>query len=200
MFARNIKYLRKKYELTQKELADRVGLKPATVSKWESGDNKPRFKEMQLLTQIFNVTENDLIHTDLSAPIQKEPSSAVRIKVFGSVPAGIPIEAIEDVIGFEDIPAEWTAGGREYFALKVVGDSMSPKYLNGDTVICRKQSCCENGQDCVVYVNGYDATLKRVVKKNGVIVLQPLNPIYETKIYTDDVHIAGCVVEIRRLV
>lgn len=200
MFAKNIRYLRKKYELTQKELADRVGLKSATVSKWESGANKPRFKEMQLLTQIFNVTENDLIHTDLSMPVQNEPSSAVRIKVYGSVPAGIPIEAIEDVIGFEDIPAEWTAGGREYFALKVVGDSMAPKYLNGDTVICRKQSCCENGQDCVVYVNGYDATLKRVVKKNGVIVLQPLNPLYETKVYTEDVHIAGCVVEIRRLV
>ena len=200
MFAKNLKYLREAHNMTQSDLADKMGFKStSTVGKWETGENKPRYEGMIKLAQIFNVPVDRLMYEDL----QKKPESnsgAVRIKVYGSVPAGIPIEAIEDVIGFEDIPAEWTAGGREYFALKVVGDSMAPKYLNGDTVICRKQSCCENGQDCVVYVNGYDATLKRVIKKNGVIVLQPLNPMYETKIYTDDVHIAGCVVEIRRLV
>lgn len=68
MFAKNIKYLRNKYGLTQRELAERVGLKPTTISKWESGDNKPRFKETQILTRIFNVAENDLFHTDLSEP------------------------------------------------------------------------------------------------------------------------------------
>ena len=128
-----------------------------------------------------------------------------RIKVFGTVPAGIPIEAIEDVVDWEDIPNDWISGGQEYFGLKVKGDSMYPKYLDGDTIIVRKQSDCESGQDCVVYVNGYDATLKKVVKKPDCIILQPLNPTYDPKVYdyndeSNPVTIAGVVVEIRRTV
>lgn len=201
MFAKNLRYLREKYDLTQKELARRMGCSAvSTVTKWETGDNKPRYEGMVKLAQIFNVSVDDLMYKDLSEPQPAESSQSVRIKVYGSVPAGIALEAIEDVVGWEDIPKEWTTGGREYFALKVRGDSMSPKYLNGDTIICRKQCDCESGQDCVVYVNGYDATLKRVIKGNGVIVLQPINPIYETKVYTDGISIAGTVVEIRRIV
>lgn len=126
---------------------------------------------------------------------------AVRINVYGSVPAGVPQEAIEDIVDWEDIPKEWTTGGRECFGLKVKGASMEPKYLAGDTIIVRKQSDCENGQDAVVYVNGYDATLKRVLKSEAGIILQALNPAYETKTYTDTpITIAGVVVEIRRTV
>ena len=133
-----------------------------------------------------------------------EPIS-VRIPVLGSIPAGIPLEAVEDVVDWEDIPIEWTKGGKEFFSLRVKGDSMYPKFMEGDTIILRKQDDCENGDICAVYVNGYDATLKKVVKKQDCIVLQPLNSAYDPKVYDyndelNPIQIAGVVVEIRRKV
>jgi len=129
------------------------------------------------------------------------------IPVLGSVPAGIPLEAIEDIIDWEEIPAAMCAGGKEYFALKVIGDSMYPDYLEGDTVIVRKTPCCDSGDVCVVYVNGYDATLKQVkLGDHGEITIIPRNPTYPPRTYTKSevealpVSIAGVVVELRRRV
>lgn len=108
---------------------------------------------------------------------------------------------------WEEIPAAMAAGGKEYFALLVKGDSMYPDYLEGDVVIVRKAPDCVSGEVCVVYVNGYDATLKQV-KKNDAdhsITLVPRNPAYPPRTYTVEdmageypVTIAGVVVELRR--
>lgn len=131
--------------------------------------------------------------------------SVVEINIYGSIPAGVPIEAIEDIVGTEQIPASWLHGGREYYALTVRGDSMYPVYLDGDTVIVRKESTCQTGDDCVVYVNGYDATLKRVkLHDDGSIEICPLNTNYAPRRYTRQeaaelpVQIGGVVVELRR--
>lgn len=137
----------------------------------------------------------------------KEKWGSVRIPVLGAIPAGIPIEAIQDIADWEEIPVELTRGNREYFGLLVEGDSMYPKYLSGDTVIVRKQSVCENGDDCVVYVNGFDATLKTVrLHDDGSLTTEPINPTYAPRTYTLEeiktlpVSIAGIVVELRRKV
>ena len=126
----------------------------------------------------------------------------VRINVYSRIPAGMPLEAIEDIVDFEDIPVEMVKGGQEYIGIKVSGDSMQPKYIENDTVIVQLQADCENGQDCAVYVNGYDVTLKKVLKQDNGIMLQPLNPNYEAKFYPYDgketVTILGVVVELRR--
>ena len=87
--------------------------------------------------------------------------------------------------------------------LIVSGDSMYPKYQDGDVIIVKLQPDCENGQDCVVYVNGCDSTLKKVVKERDGIMLQPLNPEYVPKKYNyadelNPVTIIGVVVELRR--
>lgn len=131
--------------------------------------------------------------------------SVVEINIYGSIPAGVPIEAIEDIVGTEQVPASWLHGGREYYALTVRGDSMYPVYLDGDTVIVRKESTCQTGDDCVVYINGYDATLKRVkLHEDGSIEICPLNTNYAPRRYTRQeaaelpVQIGGVVVELRR--
>lgn len=87
----------------------------------------------------------------------------------------------------------------------VEGYSMYPTYQPGDTIICLRQPDCESGQDAVVYVNGYNATLKRVIKQQFGILLQPLNPDpqYEAHFYDYDdpdnpISILGVVVELRR--
>lgn len=113
---------------------------------------------------------------------------------------------IEDVIDYEDISEEMLKGDREYFGLKVSGDSMMPKYLDGDVLIVQKTNDCESGQDCIVMVNGDDGTFKRVIKNKDGIILQPLNPNYEIKFYSNDeieklpIKILGVVKEIRRTV
>lgn len=199
--ANNIIRFREQHNLTQAELGDIAGVTDRAVSAWEKGIAEPRMGAIQKIADHFNIPKSILID-DYNIVAN---GRGVRIPVLGSVPAGTPIEAVEDVVDFEDIPIEWISGGREYFGLKVKGDSMYPKYIEGDTLIVRKQPDCESGQDCVVYVNGYDATLKKVIKKQDCIMLQPLNPAYEPKIYdyNDADHpiaIAGVVVEIRRTV
>ena len=170
--------------------------------------------DLNIPSEYFPVFANDLgttveyltWQTDDPNPVQTESvekrKTAIRIPVLGRVPAGIPLEAIEDIIDFEEIPADMVRGGSEYFGLRVSGDSMYPKYLEGDIIIVRRQGTCENGQDCVVYVNGYDATLKTVyLLDNGGIRLQPVNPQYAPKSYfvgDEPVSIAGVVVELRR--
>ena len=211
MFSKNIKYLRKKKGWTQNDLAKRLGYSAfTTVNKWETGVNKAPYTKLQKIAQLFNVTEDDLMNTDLeqrdldmrSGKVEPD-TEYVRIKVLGSIHAGIPIEAITDIVDWEDIPKDWTTGGREYFGLRVKGDCMEPEYREGDVVIVRRQEDCESGQDCIVYVNGYDAELKRVTKTKDAVILQALNPKYPPKHYYNGdeeypVKIAGVVVELRR--
>ena len=111
---------------------------------------------------------------------------------------------IEDILGYEDISADMIKGDKEYFALKVKGDSMTPNYLDGDVLIVLKQDSCESGQDCIVAVNGDDATFKRVFINDNGFTLQPLNNQYQPLFYTNEeiinkpVKVLGVVKEIRR--
>ena len=194
-----IKELRKSKKLSQKELADILNVHQTAISQWEQNRTMPDIDMIKKLAKYFGVTTDYILgdsQTDNSGEIK-----ATRIKVYGHVPAGIPLEAVEDVIDWEEIPYDWTRDGSEFLALKVKGSSMNPKYLDGDIVIIKKQPDCENGQDAVVFINGYDATLKRVIKNGNSIILQPLNPEYEAKIYghgDDIITILGIVVELRR--
>lgn len=131
------------------------------------------------------------------------PGKDVKVPVYGCIPAGIPFEAINCIEGYVDVPSEWLASGDEYFGLKVKGDSMSPKYLDGDLIILRRQPDCESGQDAAVRINGDEATLKKVVKLQDGIMLQPLNPEYTPRMYDyndelNPVEIMGVVVQLRR--
>lgn len=200
--AENIKKLREQFDLTQDELGEIAGVSGGAVSTWERGTAEPRMGAIQKMADHFNISKSDIVD-DIAN--QQSESSSVRINVLGSVPAGIPLEAVEDIVDWEEIPKEWTKGGKEYFGLRVQGKSMYPKYMEEDTIILRKANDCESGDECVVYVNGYDATLKKVIKKADHIILQPLNSDYEPLMfdYNDEEHpikIAGVVVEIRRKV
>lgn len=183
-------------EMTLEDVGNIVGVSKSTVMKWETGsiENMKRDK-IVLVSKALNVSPLWIMGLE-----DDEYNDSVLIPVYGSIPAGVPLEAIEDIQGYEDIPVEWLKGDRKYIALKVIGDSMYPKYLEGDTVIIRVQKDCETGQDCACYVNGYNATLKTVSKDVGKIELKPLNPNYPPKTYTHpgEVEIVGVVKELRR--
>jgi len=144
----------------------------------------------------------------------KYSSNPAIVLVYGTIPAGIPMEMIEDIIDTEEIDASMLKGGKEYFGLKIKGHSMEPDYLDGDTIILEKVDDCESGQDCVVMVNGNDGTFKKVIKDEvkQTLKLQPINTtldengnfLYEPITFTKEeieklpVRVIGKVVELRR--
>lgn len=134
----------------------------------------------------------------------KYGSNPAVVLVYGTIPAGIPMEMIEDIIDTEEIPADMLKGGKQYFGLRVKGNSMFPEYLDGDTIILEKLEDVESGSDAVVMVNGDDGTFKRIFKNENGIILQPLNPEFQPMIYTNEqieklpIKVIGKVVELRR--
>lgn len=168
--ARNVRGLR------QQDLANQIGVSQSTLSHWENGVYEPDLAAIRKIATTLDVSVEYLLGL---AAVSEAPSESVTVPVLGSVPAGIPLEAIEDVLDWEEIPSAMCNGGKEYFALKVQGDSMWPDYLPGDVVIVRKTPCCETGDVCVVYINGYDATLKRVeLHDDGSLAIVPKNQAY----------------------
>ena len=197
----SLKEIRKDRGYTQQVLADLLGISKQAYSNYELGKRTPDIKTLDKLAKFYCVPIESFLSEDAI------PVDSIRIPVFRAVPAGIPIEAIEDIVDWESIPKKMTYGGKQYFGLVVRGDSMYPKYLDGDTIIVLKQSYCDSGKDCVVYVNGYNATLKKVtLNDDHSLTLTPLNPNYSPQTFlpqevqTGYVAIAGVVVEIRRKV
>lgn len=182
----------------QIDLVKDLGFNKSTVSTWCRGVKVPRMGTIQILANYFNVDISDLV--DEKDEIYN--SKSVKIPVLGTVVAGIPLEAVENIIDYEEISVEMARQG-EYFALQVKGDSMEPKISAGDVVIVRKQEDIDSGDIAIVLVNGDEATIKKVTKFKGGINLVPNNPAYEVMTYTNEqieslpVNVIGKVVELR---
>lgn len=194
-----LKKLREDMGLSQEEVAKRIGVGRTTYVKYETGDSKP-IRKINELSRLFGVDADYILCID--SPEKKE-SKYVRIPVLGRIIAGLPMEAIQEPIDWEEIPREMAATG-EFFALKVKGHSMEPRILEGDVVIVKKQADVESGKLAVVLVNGNEATLKRVKKqKEGITLIATNLSVYEPHFYTNEeieklpVQILGEVVELR---
>lgn len=200
MIGKQLKSLRKDNGYTQSDLAKKLHLTPKAISFYENNQREPDIDTLNKIADIFNVSI-DYLNGRKSLDFKKGEDYAT-INVYGSIPAGIPIEAIEDISDTEDISFKDFDKNKTYIGLKVEGDSMYPKYLDGDTIILELTPDCESGTDAAVYVNGYEATLKTVIKNdNGTITLKPINTSYSPKTYGKDdepIKILGIVKEIRR--
>ena len=194
-----IKNERIKAGLTMKAVANIVGVSEGTVSRWESGDieNMKRDK-IVALANALNISPAVIMGwVDTQAERCRK-----RVPVLGRVAAGVPIAMVEDVIDWEEIDEE-TAKRGEIFALRISGDSMEPRILNGDVVIVRQQDDADNGDIVIATVNGDDATCKRIRKYKDGIELIPLNPAYSPLFFSNEeirekpVTIIGKVIELR---
>ena len=199
-----IKELREMAGKQQKELAIDLGVSQPTVSDWESGRKVPSAKSTSKLADYFQVPIDYLLGRESvtdGPPAPSRPGSKW-IPVLGRVAAGTPIEAVEDILDYEEIDAH-TASSGEHFALQIKGQSMEPRIKDGDVVIVRRQDDCDSGDIAVVLVNGDEATVKRIKKEPAGIMLIPSNPSYEPKFYSNDeilslpVRIIGKVIELR---
>ena len=201
MFGERLKQLRKEHHLTQKRLADILFIDQTSISYWENNKTKPDFQRQQMLADYFGISLDNLMGRDVSED-SNASSKYVKIPVLGNVQAGIPTEAIEDIIDYEEIPREMAMRG-DYFGLKIRGESMSPRMLEDDVIIVRKQSDVDNGDIAVVLVNGDDATVKKIRKSAAGVELVPLNPAFNVMFYSNEeietlpVVVIGKVVELR---
>lgn len=194
VMGKRIKELRLKKGVTQEELGKVIGVQKAAILKYESGlvENMKR-SSIKKLAEYFNVKPSYLMGLDNNI-----------INVYSSVHAGILSEMIENIVDTEEISEKMANSGKTYFGLKVRGDSMSPTYMEGDTLIVEKTSTCESGQDCIVAINGDEAFLKRVFINEHGITIQSLNAKYQPHTFTNKdiaeipVKIIGVVVELRR--
>lgn len=193
--------------LKQTDLVERTNISKGSLSSYVSGRYAPKQTNIYLLAKALNVNVEWLMGADIPMTCFKEASSsehkaAVRIPVLGRVAAGIPINAIEETIDWEEIPAEM-AGSDEYFGLRIKGDSMSPRIMDGDTVIVRRQDDADTGDIVIAIVNGDDGVCKKLRKTDSGIMLISLNPAYDPMVFdhsdidTIPVSIIGRVVELR---
>lgn len=197
--------LMKNRDMSYGELSNLTGIPKSALQRYATGQTeKIPLNRIEDIARALRTTPEFLLGWDVNVIPISLPKNIVRIPILGSIPAGMPVEAVQDIIGWEEIPEEWTHGERQYFGLKVKGDSMFPEYLEGDTVIIRKQPCCDPGDDCAVMVNDKEATLKRVQIYEDGMELEAVNPMYGKKFFTDEevmnlpVNILGVVVELRR--
>lgn len=192
--------------LTLDDLSKRTGINRTTINRYENVEGAAESMNLEnarALVQGLYISplflmgmadNNDLPETykDLSR----------KINVYESVAAGEPIEANVESMDTMNVPVDFLDYGYDYIVLKVKGDSMYPDFQDGDQVLVRLQSDCESGQIAVVYVNGYNATLKKLVKNDdGTITLQPRNVEYAAKTYgheDDKIGIVGVVTELFR--
>lgn len=203
VFAKNLKYYMNLYKKTRNDIVEALGFSYTTFTSWETGVNYPRIDKIEMLANYFNISKADLIEDKYKS---SPPSLAkgIRIPILGRVVAGIPLEAIEDIEGYEEITPTMAAKG-EYFALRVKGDSMTPFMLDGDIVIVRKQETANNGDIVIVLVNGDEATVKELkVREDGLMLIGKNTAVYSPRFYNLreieqlPVKIIGKVVEVRR--
>ncbi len=182
-------------------ISAKLGLTPATISRYANGKMTPKIPTLYSIADILKVNPLWLMGLDVEKRESKKQRS-VQIPVFGSVRAGIPMDAVEYIMDYEEISEDMARQG-EFFALQIKGDSMEPRIKEGDVVIVRKQPDIESGKIAIVLVNGDEVTIKKVQKFDGGINLIPNNPAYEVRTYSNaqieslPVQILGKVVELR---
>ena len=188
--------------LSYQDMSDKTGLSKSTLQRYVTGDiGNLGLDKLEMLAKALDVSPSYLMGWEEHSNIKPiDLSDSISIPVVGRIPAGVPLEAIENVIEYIDIPKDWMKGDKQYVGLKVSGDSMYPLLLDGDTVVIQVQPSAETGDICACYVNGYDATLKRISLTETSITLKPENPNYPpmTYIHPGEVTIVGKVVEVRR--
>ncbi|WP_370836187.1 LexA family protein [Megasphaera sp.] len=196
-----LRALREQSGKTQRELAALLCINRVSYTQYENNKRTPPPDTLRKLAIIFNVSVDYLLGNDVMKT--SAAKKGVKIPVLGRVVAGVPIEAIQEILDYEEITPELAATG-DFFALKIRGHSMEPRMLEGDVVIVRRQADVDSGDVAIVLVNGDEATVKRVKKqKDGITLIATNTSVYEPHFYSNaeiadlPVRILGRVVELR---
>ena len=211
-----IKKYRAEHHLSMQDMANACGFSKAYIGQLEKGVNpstgkpiSPTLQTFEKIAKAVGLDVDTLIKSlddnqPVTIPAIRPRQKGIRIPILGKVVAGVPLEAIEDIEGYEEITPAMARKG-EYFALRVRGKSMEPFIIEGDTVIVRKQAEVETGEIAIVLVNGDEATVKEIkIHEDGLMLIGKNVAVYSPHFYNQKqiedlpVQIIGKVVEIRR--
>lgn len=170
-FSDVFKKLRIKNKYTQEDIANKFDMTKTGISYWENGKSEPSLEVIEKLAELFNVSIDYLLgnsDTENDYGIMYN-----RTNVIGVIPAGVPIEAIEDIIGEIEYPSRFA--NKEVFALQIKGDSMNKVLPDGCIGLFEKTSTLENGEIGAIMVNGDDATVKKFYRLTDSYVLEPVS-------------------------
>lgn len=212
-----VKERREFLKITQDELAHLMGYKNrSSIAKLEKGENDiPQSKLVQLAKALKTTPEyligtssppHETIELDEQPANPLHPSEkSVSVPVLGYVAAGVPIEAVENIVGYEEIPADWIKSRDVFFGLVVRGASMYPNFMDGDIAIIKQTPTVESGEIAVVQLANLDVTLKKIKREpNGIWLIGYNKDVYPPRFFTNEeiqslpITILGKVVELRR--
>lgn len=185
----------------------RLNLEQGAIDTAMKNGNTPGDRLVSEMAILLDTTPEYLLSLTDDPRIPLDDRTGVKIKVFGEVAAGIPIQQIDnfdpdDANSWEEIDRK-TAQNGTYFALRIKGESMMPEIKDGAVVIVRKQDTAESGDLAVVAINGNTATCKKVIFNDNGIYLMPINPAFPPQFFTAEqikklpVRILGVVEEAR---
>lgn len=187
--------------MKQIDLATAAGIDKSSLSRYLSGQYAPKQSAIAKIAAALHVSPAWLI--GMRVPMTLTSATPVEettvVPVLGTVAAGRPMYAEENIIGTEQVAPHLGSG---IFALQIHGNSMEPKISDGDVVIVRQQPDAENGQFVIALVGDEEATCKRFMRyEDGTIALLPLNPSFSPMVFpkstADQVMIIGVVLESR---
>lgn len=193
----NIKMLREKYGLSQKELGLIAGVSDKAVSTWEQGLKEPRMGAIQKLADHFGLQKSNIIEENgltlkmLTIHTSLKPAKYRKFKVLGNIACGQPIEAVQEQEEYIETDLNIHAD----YVLHCQGDSMiNARIFDGDYVFIKEQPVVNNGEIAAVCMDG-TVTLKRFYKHDNYIELKAENPMYPPIIIHpndfNNIHIIG---------
>lgn len=197
-----IKMLRKEKHLSQGQLAIKSGLTKSGISMIERGNRIPEIDSLTAFAKALGIDRDILIKVRDGAPeptYSKDdmiPLEMIQLPVVGTVRAGMPILAVENIERYVPVASMYLSKSKEYFILKITGDSMDQLFPDGTLAVIEKTDEIEDGKIAVVAINGDEATIKKVQFAGDGIMLIPMshNPKHQATFYhmeKDDVHIIG---------
>ncbi len=185
----NIRKRRNELGMTLAEVGAALGTSRQTIQKYESGNvaNVP-LKKIEKLAAVLEISPAELMgwpeeRLELFGyeNIEPLPKTALRPRV-GTIACGEPLLAVENIEEYDEVPLSIDCD----FTLVCKGDSMiNARIFDGDIVYIRRQEAVENGEIAAVLI-GEEATLKRVFKSPGQVVLMPENPKYNPLVYAGE--------------
>lgn len=204
-----LKELRIQNEKTQAQVAAWLSITQAAYSKYECGRAEPSIETLSILCEKYGVSLNYLLgrETTKNPPNVYDVDGLIRFPELGTICAGFDGGIDEMPTGeIVEIPLSMINGEEKenYFVLRVQGDSMYPRLLPGDRILCKRCDDVDSGTLAVVIYDSECATVKRVVYPidRKWTELQPINPEYTTKRIEgadlDQCHIIGKVIKLIR--
>lgn len=175
-FKEYLKKYKEKMGVSNEYIASQLGVNRSTVTRWLKGDTKVTNPEViEKLSFILGVDVESLINSE----------ERYENPVLGEVKAGYDLLIDENFEGYEQVTQDDYYRGD--FFLRVVGDSMSGAHIHdGDLLYVKKCNDVPSGTIAVVLINRCEVTVKKVIKKEGLLILEPANPSVDVRYYSQE--------------